>query len=81
MSEPSGVVRADAVCGNCGNRFASHFHELHNGEQFAFCNQVTNGDVFTSEPSEHAIYEYLMKTEPSFLELTIEKWKQSHGHG
>lgn len=75
------VIRGDAICGNCGNRFDKHFPERHGGEDFVFCNQVTNGDVFTSEPSEHAVYDYLMETEPSFMELAIVNWKRANGHG
>lgn len=41
----------DPICGNCGNPLSKHFPEQCGHKWTIYCNKVTNGDVFTEEPS------------------------------
>lgn len=68
-------IKQEAICGNCCKRWDEHYHE-----ELPFCNKITNGDIFTDEPNEHAIYDYLMDKEPSFMAEIVNKWKRDNGH-
>lgn len=72
---------SEAICGNCGGKFCEHFIETQrNGEKIAFCNSETNGDVFTNEPNDSQIVDYLRANRSIFLGIIIERWKEENGH-
>lgn len=70
----------DPVCGNCGNPLSAHFVESYGREVRTYCNQVTNGDVFTDEPSESALFDMLVERMPEVYESLLAAWKREHGH-
>lgn len=69
------VMRASAVCGNCGKRWEEHHHE-----DVAHCNLVTNGDVFTDDPSDDALMAWIREKHPSLVDDEIAAWKRANGH-
>jgi len=75
------VIRAAAVCGNCGNRYDAHHIEHFHSETHTFCNMHTNSDVFTDNPSVHAVYDFLTNREPDFMAFVVRQWKKANGHG
>lgn len=66
-----------AICGSCGQSYANHHHE----NDISYCNWITNGDVFTDDPSAETICRYLEDEFPKFMSGLIDLWKQEHGHG
>lgn len=74
-------ANTDAVCGSCGNKFCEHFIETgHGEEQIAFCNTETNGDIFTSEPSDDALMSFIRGNYENFHAAIVRKWKHENGH-
>ncbi len=74
-------ANANAVCGNCGNKFSQHFIETGHGEdQIAFCNTETNGDIFTSYPSDETLMSFIRVNYENFHTAILRKWQQQNGH-
>ncbi len=69
------VMRASAVCGNCGKQWDKHHHE-----DEAYCNLVTNGDIFTDDPSDDAIMAWIRDRHLLFVNDEIAAWKRANGH-
>lgn len=70
----------DPVCGNCGNPLSQHFVEGYGSEVRTYCNQTTNGDVFTDEPSDSALFDMLVERMPDVYEALRASWKKENGH-
>lgn len=66
----------DPICAACGNKKSRHLFEANE----VFCNDYTNGDVFTSEPSDHQISELLQEHHPNVYQKLIYLWKLENGH-
>lgn len=66
----------DPVCGDCGKNQSGHFVE--NG--VAYCNELTTGDVFTSEPSSEALIEHMKDHHPTMFNSILRNWKFHNGH-
>lgn len=71
---------SDPVCGNCGNPLSKHFVERYGDEVRTYCNQTTNGDIFTDEPSNAAIFDMLFERMPDVYDVLLEAWKRENGH-
>ena len=70
----------DPVCGNCGNPLSQHFVESYGSEVRTYCNQVTNGDIFTDEPTDSALFGMLVEQMPDVYEALRASWKKENGH-
>lgn len=70
----------DPVCGNCGNPRSRHFVESYGSEVRTYCFLDTNGDVFTSDPSDADIMEMLEERMPEVYESLVATWKRENGH-
>lgn len=44
---------SNEVCTNCGKAYKEHFET----EDYVYCNTFTNGDLFTTDPTEEQIQE------------------------
>ena len=71
---------SDPICGNCGKPRSHHFREPC-GLNNRYCNQITNGDVFTAEPSDATLVAWMRKEWPETVKTFIGMWKRQHGHG
>jgi hypothetical protein len=71
---------SDTICGNCGTPRSHHFHDPC-GLNNRYCNQITDGDVFTSEPSDATLVAWIRDVNPSVLQSFVIHWKRHHGHG
>ena len=69
------VMRASAICGNCGNRWDEHYHE-----DEVYCNDETTGDVFTDEPSDDILMAWIREKHTSFVSDEIAMWKRANCH-
>jgi uncharacterized protein (DUF2147 family) len=74
------MVQENATCGNCGNKYSEHHAETHGGQDYVFCNMDTNGDVFTDEPSDSALMDFIRDRYENFLNAIVKKWKSENGH-
>lgn len=63
------------TCGNCGKQYDDHFHE-----DEVYCNEYTNGDIFSSEPSHSELCIYLATYHSDFFINLIKEWKIANGH-
>jgi hypothetical protein len=63
------------TCGNCGKQYSNHYHE-----DEIYCFEHTNGDVFSSEPSQGEICTYMATYYSDLYEKIIENWKIENGH-
>lgn len=70
------VIRPDAQCGNCGQRRDRHIFE---GDQ-VYCNELTTGDLFTTEPNRDLILDMIEEREPWIVRDVVEKWQKKHGY-
>lgn len=68
---------SDPICGNCGKPRSRHIH-YNDGD---FCNDTTNGDVFTSEPSDATLMAWMRKTYSVWVRAAAREWSRHHGHG
>lgn len=66
----------DPICGDCEMPKSQHFHE----GKIWYCNQVTNGDVFTDHPSDANLLAYMEFEDPALIETWRDRWKREHGH-
>lgn len=69
----------DPICGNCNKPRSHHFHDPC-GLNNRYCNQITDGDVFTAEPSDATMVSWLRMTYPVWLFVAEREWKREHGH-
>ena len=67
---------SDPICGNCGNPLSKHFDE-----DEMFCNETTNGDVFTSTPVDSILLDYIREKSVVFYNQLVKDWKRDNGHG
>lgn len=66
----------DPICGACLRRRSNHYAE--DGQ--LFCNKITNGDVFTTEPADDSLMGWIRLRHPEFVRVVTEDWKAQHGH-
>ena len=65
----------DPICGNCGNPLSKHYHE-----DEEYCNKLTNGDIFTDDPNEIILIEFIKKKHPRLYKLLLKDWTKYAGH-
>lgn len=70
------VMMAEKVCGNCRKSYSDHINGRVIGE--VYCYEDTNGDLFTSNPTDCTLVEWLM--EKGSYDALVEEWKKEHGH-
>lgn len=70
MSEELGPFD-DTICGACGNAYGDHYFE---GDD-VFCNDYTNGDWFTRDPTHETLMSYMESKFPLIVEAAIEAWR------
>lgn len=69
-------MKTDPVCGACGWQLSQHHHE----KTGVYCNEITTGDVFTSDPSDEIVLSLFEKTWPQAREVLVRQWKIDNGH-
>lgn len=69
----------DPICGNCDKPRSHHFHDPC-GLNNRYCNQITDGDVFTSDPSESTLLAWMRREMPEVARIATGMWKREHGH-
>lgn len=65
----------DPICGECGKPLSKHFHE-----DREYCNEVTNGDVFTDDPSDTMLMAFIRKKSSGIYDRMVTVWKLENGH-
>lgn len=70
----------EPICGNCGNPLSKHYREKVREEERLYCNTFTNGDVFTSEPSDSWLFSELQERHPEICDALVAEWKIKNGH-
>lgn len=65
----------DKICGNCGNPYSKHYFE-----EEIFCNDFTNGDVFTDEPQDYILISFIEENYNWVYKLMVYFWKKNNGH-
>lgn len=64
------------TCGSCGKPLSQHLHEVDG----AYCNEITNGDVFIDQPSDETLCSFLAETDPKAFDKLIDDWRSANGH-
>lgn len=68
-------MNPNAICGGCGKKFSKHYHEDED-----YCFSHTNGDIFTDEPHDTHLVNFIRNWKPEFIEAAIEAWRAKNGH-
>lgn len=71
---------SDPICGNCGNKKSSHYFEKYGDQDRKYCYVHTNGDVWTSEPSDADVAEIIAEKFPQVWDEAVRQWKAERGH-
>lgn len=72
---PLAVPTGSAVCGNCGKTLSEHYHE-----DQEYCFENTTGDIFTDDPSDTILADYIRATYPELHSSYVIEWKKRNGH-
>jgi len=65
----------DPICGNCGKHKSEHHFENE-----IFCFTDTTGDIFTDEPHDYRLIDFIEHFYPEQHAQYIKEWKRMHGH-
>ena len=65
-------MNINAICGNCRNKYKDHYFEFNR----IFCFKDTTGDIFTREPSNLVLIDFIEERHPSSYKKYIKEWKK-----
>ena len=68
-------MNKDPICGNCGKVLSEHYHE-----DKIYCFENTNGDIFTDEPDDMEIINFIKENNEDLYNMLVEEWKKYAGH-
>ena len=57
------------ICGNCGNLYIHHIFE-----DEVYCYQETNGDIFTREPNNEILMDFIENENPDMYKKCLDLW-------